>query len=434
MVRKLFLTPPTLPEETQCRGLFIPSSKEWLAVFSQALLSVIYSYNYEQVNETDLTPEETAAQAFQIYEAWLSATCAGGSCLQPASRKVYRHSPTTQKIEYLEDEEWIEDETIPLTPVREEDTDGEKLCAAATNAVNVLRLVWEEGRALWDAEIAATDAYVDQSLAIGALIGTAFYPPILSIFALTQAGWEIVYGAYELLGTVTWDDLFNDILICLFKDHAVVIDGAVTFDVRGVMHDLWAQAFTGQAFLLMIGQIEYLVTSLGQQAIDAAGALTVVEGDCDHCGEWCAYWGPGNMQDEWTLFEGIEDEDGNLAWQYYSPAFDGAYRRIGLRLNDLNTADCVITEVGAFCYAPAGSTNKYLYMKATTGIAPSPAYQSFNWDAGTAARVTPWGLETTGGETDLEIRMTSNSEQAWKIVGIRVRGTGVNPFSSGAPC
>jgi len=75
MVKKLFLTPPNVPGETQCRSLEIPSSKEWLGIFNNALLQLANQYNYEQVNETDLTPEETAAICYLAYEEWLSSGC-----------------------------------------------------------------------------------------------------------------------------------------------------------------------------------------------------------------------------------------------------------------------------------------------------------------------------------------------------------------------
>lgn len=79
MVRKLFLTPPTMPGENQCRSLEIPSSPEWLGIFNQALLQLAQPYNYEQVNDTDLTPEVVAAYCYQAYVDWLESTCAGGT-------------------------------------------------------------------------------------------------------------------------------------------------------------------------------------------------------------------------------------------------------------------------------------------------------------------------------------------------------------------
>lgn len=56
----------------------IPSSKEWLGIFNAALLATTYAYNYEQVNETDLTPEECAAYCYEKLLEYFDSTCAGG--------------------------------------------------------------------------------------------------------------------------------------------------------------------------------------------------------------------------------------------------------------------------------------------------------------------------------------------------------------------
>lgn len=433
MVRKLFLTPPALPEETQCRGLVIPSSKEWLGIFSQALLLTTYAHNYEQVNPTDLTAEETAAQAWQLYIAWLDATCAGG-CRQPGGGRVYRRSPTTGNYEYLEDEEWVEDEDIPPVPARSEPTEYERRCAAATNAVNVLRLTWIQGKEDWDANVSSTDAYVDQSIGIAALIGAVFYPPILSILALTQAGWDIVYAAYEALSFTDWDDAFNNLLVCLFLEHATVVDGAVHFDLPAIQRELFIKTFTLQVWLVMYAQLEFIIGSIGAQALDFAGSLTAVEGECDDCGEWCVEWLTGNLLEAFSLVYGVVDGDGNIAWQT-TPPFDGGTRQVLLRLNDFDTSDCVITELAVRVWKPAGGSDAYVYLAALPGLgSDSPgSYQYFNWSANLWF-VSPVGQETTSDESDLSVRVMSNSTQAWSVTGIRARGRGRMPFSSGATC
>jgi len=67
MVRKLFLTPPqTVPLEVDCRTLEIPSHPLWLGIFNAAILQTTYAWNYEQINDTDLSPDETAALCYQI--------------------------------------------------------------------------------------------------------------------------------------------------------------------------------------------------------------------------------------------------------------------------------------------------------------------------------------------------------------------------------
>lgn len=81
---KPFLTPPSLPETTACRTLQIPDDKLWLGIFNSALLETIYWYNYEQVNDTDLTPEETAAACDLILrEMWNDESCGTGDTPVP---------------------------------------------------------------------------------------------------------------------------------------------------------------------------------------------------------------------------------------------------------------------------------------------------------------------------------------------------------------
>jgi hypothetical protein len=73
MVRKLFLTPPSLPSQTVCRSIQIPSSREWLGIFNAALLQTAQWYNYEQVNDTDLTAEVVSGLCYLMYENWLTS-------------------------------------------------------------------------------------------------------------------------------------------------------------------------------------------------------------------------------------------------------------------------------------------------------------------------------------------------------------------------
>jgi hypothetical protein len=79
MTRKLFITPASMPEDEECRQLKIPSSKEWLGIFNAALLATTYAYNYEQLDEADLTPEECAAFCYdKLLEYFASAGCSSG--------------------------------------------------------------------------------------------------------------------------------------------------------------------------------------------------------------------------------------------------------------------------------------------------------------------------------------------------------------------
>lgn len=71
-MRKI-LTPPAMPDEVIVRELEIPSSQEWLGVFNFLLLQATYSWAWEQLYDTDLTPEESAAKCYEIYVKYLSS-------------------------------------------------------------------------------------------------------------------------------------------------------------------------------------------------------------------------------------------------------------------------------------------------------------------------------------------------------------------------
>lgn len=69
-------------------------SKEWLGIFNALLLHATKSYNWEQVNDTDLTPDECAAACYEIYEQWLNT----GNC------------PTQLEPPYWEDADDVDDD------------------------------------------------------------------------------------------------------------------------------------------------------------------------------------------------------------------------------------------------------------------------------------------------------------------------------------
>lgn len=68
------LTPPDLPVGVTVRKLEIPASKEWLGIFNSALLTLVHSWVYEQVYDTDLTPEVVADKCREIFDKYLIST------------------------------------------------------------------------------------------------------------------------------------------------------------------------------------------------------------------------------------------------------------------------------------------------------------------------------------------------------------------------
>ena len=297
MVRRLLLTPPTLPSETQCRGLVIPASQEWLGLFSEALSQTIYAHNYEQVHDTDLTPEATAAAAYEIYIAWLASECEG-ICPPPTlitadsvERRVMRKSPTTGRVEVLEaDGTWIEptgSEAVPDPGPRVEPLPEDRRCAAATNAANVLRQTYEQALADINADVDRQTLEMNIAAGLAAGATAPFFAPLAVDIAMTAAA---LTGFIEIgqvvLFSALWNDNFHDKLICILLEHAADNAGVVTFDHTGVLTDVSNQAWEGE-YILLVSQVTYLLLLLGPQGLDLAGETNAVAGDCAHCGEWC---------------------------------------------------------------------------------------------------------------------------------------------------
>lgn len=294
MTRRKFRTPPTLPEGTQCRGIVIPASKEWLGIYSDALLELTRSYNYLQVEPTDLTPEETAELAYAQYVAWLNSVCSGGACPPPnvAGNPIIRISPTTGKFEQLDDdaETWIEptgDLEIPAIQPRAETTEEERICAAAANAAFILHTLYDATLALWEDGIAPLAAF-EQFGELAGEIANAVLAVVLGVFApFVGTVWAIFYTTMEWLTLDTWTTDFEDRLACLFREYAVYTDGVVTFDFMGVQGGLFTSENTRSQEILLLGQVLYLLSIIGADGLNLAGETTGVTGECGDCGAWC---------------------------------------------------------------------------------------------------------------------------------------------------
>jgi len=68
-----FLTPPSIPDGTECRKLEMPATLEWLGIFNSMLTLGINPYNWKQVDDTDLTPEQAAAACYDILQKFLAS-------------------------------------------------------------------------------------------------------------------------------------------------------------------------------------------------------------------------------------------------------------------------------------------------------------------------------------------------------------------------
>jgi len=103
MVRKLFLTPPQMAiDDKACRTLKIPNHKLWLGIFNAAILETTYWWNYEQVNDTDLSPEETAALCYDIMLEYFQAS----DCQTGVPTPYWDDEENADDEEPIEEQSW----------------------------------------------------------------------------------------------------------------------------------------------------------------------------------------------------------------------------------------------------------------------------------------------------------------------------------------
>jgi len=115
MVKKLFICPPDFGTDENCRTLIIPNTQQWLGIFNAAILTLANVYNYEQLYETDLTPEECAAKAMEIYSAYLLTNSCAPNVATP-----FWDDETDNEVELPEDEQtWFGAVTDWLAPAPE---------------------------------------------------------------------------------------------------------------------------------------------------------------------------------------------------------------------------------------------------------------------------------------------------------------------------
>lgn len=281
-----YLTPPSIPEETDCRSLLIPASPQWLALFGGALTTFLYAYNWEQT--TGITVDETIAKMREIIDGFYDGC---PQCTIPGGYRVVRIN-SVGKLEVLDNGEYVEpadgDYYIPPPEARTDGTPDDQICLAAKNAVNVLNILYESLSDSWAAELDTDAAILALITAFVAAVGFAIAPIVWAIAIPLIAFFGIVYRALAYLTADIWDVDFTDKLICLFVDCATNTDGVVTFDFLCIQDKLNALATDGgfnevQARLNL--QIGYILQFIGGiDALNLAARTTdITNDDCSFC-------------------------------------------------------------------------------------------------------------------------------------------------------
>lgn len=301
-----YLTPDDLPEERDCRALLIPANADWLAIVSGALTELVKVYNWEQGGSVTVSD---AVQAMQdmIDQYYLGCI---GECELPEGGAIIRVSPDGT-LEQLVDGEWVAptgDYEIPPTPAREEPTAEERRCLAAANAAATLKVFYEDVADAWAHSLSVADAQVQLTATIVGAVGLVFGLISGSVIAFAGAIWAAAYELVEFVTADVWTSGFDQELQCVLYDCTSDDAGVVHFDYNCVLEAL---AHRVDIFdptiseLRLFGQVAWLLSQIGVEGLDAAGATTAVEtAECE-C-EWCIEWLPEHGTDwELVAFSGV---------------------------------------------------------------------------------------------------------------------------------
>lgn len=290
-----WLTPDTIPEDDDCRPLFIPASSEWLALVSGALTELTQPYNWQQQGAV------TVAQAVAVMQVMVNAYYGGCApcvaCTTPGGYHILRLNPDSGHVEELADDgTWQTpsgDYAISPVPAR---MDSDPICLAAANCVNVLQQIYENITDSFSSELSTAEAYIALATFLASLIAPEFAPITFAIGAFFLAVFAAVYATVEFLTADLWDTNFTKALTCILIDCATNDAGVVTFDYQCVEKALYAQINIfdlTETQLRLYGQVSFLISSIGgADGLNLAGATTAItEYDCSFCDDtWCYQW------------------------------------------------------------------------------------------------------------------------------------------------
>lgn len=286
MVRRQFLTPPNLPETTVERCLVIPYSKEWLGIFNDALLELAQSYNYEQVHDTDMTPEDVAAICYDIYVQYLAGACGMNceellACLAEAggTTQQVRINPETGAYERSTDggETWEEApgldpriSSAPYAPI-----DGED-CSAANAITGMLqRFIDEQDDVL---ELGGTIFSIVSVLV--ALLAVVFSGGIAMGVLILAANVALSQGHTAIAAAMTAGvyEQFRCIVHCAIRE--------VT-EITQTEYDAIVEAVNAEFTFTAHAMITSFLQTFGPVGLQNAATLSLAAGgipeDCDDC-------------------------------------------------------------------------------------------------------------------------------------------------------
>lgn len=435
-----FQTAPTLPTELACRTFEIPNSKEWLGIFNALYSIMINPYNWERVNDTDLTIDESieiVKEAWALY--WENTGLCGevdGCTLPDLDTPPFRIGldghfeildPTTG--------EWgtpTGEYEIPPVPEREETTPFDRKCAAATNATHVLNLCYE---AITD-EIALGGDTLQVAAALVAALVTAvggwIAAPVYAIIQLSIALFQGIVEILQVLGGDVWTEDFNRKLKCALLECATSVGDVVEFDIVCLKEQLWTEPnITDPDWfydLQLFAQISYLIDIIGADGLNAAGGTTAITTfDCDDCGGWCYEFDFTISEQGWT------PRDNNAIYAaYIGTGWRGVNGGTGYNFGvERLFTDVQLTRIEwdyTFTVVPAGGWGIELY----NDNVYQGGYVLTAGDKAAATHNLAWDFTTTPIIAD-EVRLAGSSGGGQPgtnhlTMKCRLYGNGDNPF------
>jgi len=304
-----YLTPDSIPEESDCRSLFIPASSDWLAIVSGALTELTKTWNWQQGGAV------TVPEAVALMQGMIDAYYDGcAACTTPGGYRVIRIGIGGHIEELNGDGEWVEptgDYIIPPPDAREGGTEADQICLAAKNAVNVMEQLYETLTEAWASHLSEAEAITEFILAIVALVGFEFAPITWAIVAFFGAIFALLYTALEYLGADLWDEAFSKQITCFLTDCASNDAGVVTFDwdcFNAHLNTLANDFLLSETQLRLYVQVGYMLYFMGGgDALNLAGATTeITNDDCSFCEPgWCVYFDFTVSDWDWTVYGGV---------------------------------------------------------------------------------------------------------------------------------
>lgn len=317
-------------------------------------------WRYEQLFETSLTPEETAAAAYGLYVAYLSSECNDMACcplrINPFNGRLQQSDDGGLTWFDVPDGPWTESLYPPFSAMplpRPEATADEKKCAAAATAAYVIGNLYEQtGNTLLNA-VATTDW--DYAGALGSML-TGFLAVIGAVATQPYVALSVLLGIVGVKQQYVDNPLDTDDterLTCILLDNSTVeATGAVTFSFQAVWDavDLVSPKQT---------LVRFLLTMIGPDALNYAGAVDAgLTPDCDAC--ICA--------DEWGANGNYNFEaDGQQGWHFDPVTPVGSWSGLNWATAAWPSGpSCEIEKEGALGYA--SSVTVYVRACQTTSI------------------------------------------------------------------